>query len=318
MNSNEGKDEFIERRTVQIMGKGFSREDATSQAREEWSMESNKKAIKPNKGKITLGQIATFLLVVFIGVVVYTQGENKQSSSGDEQNIGVISAPANIDEKVPEVGITSSPLKEIESVPFTVECLFISSLFTDNHKLARVDVSVSNGDQSSWAATMMAAAEAAKESGADSIEISLLNSNISKNEAPLFREIGHAYFMPKADIGLWTKNGKGVEWSVYAAKKENLMTKRDIDITNLYDKSLASLISKGVEENEADKIAGNQVAKKFNLKPDWRLPTGSYSSSSDEVNVSGFSVNSSKSRAGMDAISNLIQNANYPSYSSCN
>jgi len=210
----------------------------------------------------------------------------------------------------------SNSVGEIESLPFETECVFYSSLFDDGHSLARVDVSVSGGDPKSWAATLVAVAFSAKETGADSIQVYLHNQAFDKSVEGIFRDIGVAYYQPTGK-GIWSDEDGSKVLTVYSSQREKLLGKRDFDITNDFNKINQSLIDNGVEYDKADKIAGDKVAKKYHLKKDWLLPTGNYSSSSDEINVNDWKIDTSPSNDALNKIKYIYKEIQRPTYSSC-
>lgn len=205
---------------------------------------------------------------------------------------------------------------EIKSLPFETECVFYSSLFNEGHSLARIDISVNGGDPKSWAATLATVAYSAKETGADSIQVYLHNQFFKKDVEGIFRDIGVAYYQPTGS-GLWSETDGGKILTIYSSRRDKLLGKREFDITNDFNKINQSLIDHGVDYDKADKIAGDKVAKKYHLKKDWILPTGNYSSSSDEINVSDWKIDTSASNDALGKIKYIYKEIRQPTYSSC-
>lgn len=116
----------------------------------------------------------------------------------------------------------------IPTLPFSVECVFVSSLFNDNHKLARISIAVGDGTPNEMAATMVIVAKSAKKTGADSIQIDLKNKKLPSDVEDAFRQIGIAYFSPNPEFSLWSDEGKGKQWEVFVSHREKLITQNKL------------------------------------------------------------------------------------------
>ncbi|WP_439413085.1 hypothetical protein [Enterobacter ludwigii] len=256
----ETKEEFIERRTKDIMSDGFSFEDAKAQAAEEWGMGVNRKIVK-NKSK-SKNLIVGLFLLLFIVVALY-------SCTGD-------SAPS-----VDDVEQSNSTL--VESMPFNIEEAFVSTSFKNQHKYAKVSVGVHGGSRDEWLATVISIAKTVRVTGADSIEISLRQMEIPEGEALVYRELAHAYYAPNPSFSLWSHNGKGNRWDVYVAQKNKVATQKDVNVDNYYNEQYNKLRNKGIDDDSADRKAGILTAKKYGLARDFLLWSGNIDDSVDRV-----------------------------------
>ncbi|WP_175784505.1 hypothetical protein [Burkholderia ambifaria] len=165
----------------------------------------------------------------------------------------------------------ASALSQVNALPFTIEAANLSNLFRDNLKVSQVQVGVTGGSESEWAATAIAIAERVATFGANSIDVSVRRNEITQSQGARFREVARVYFSPDPAHTVWKGDP---QWSIKVADAAHLSTQRDVEITDAYNAENRWSLDKGLDDDDADRKAGAIVAKKFQLPKDWQLPIG--------------------------------------------
>jgi hypothetical protein len=189
------------------------------------------------------------------------------------------------------------------ALPFLIETVSLSDLFKNNLKVATVNVGVTGGVPSEWAATSIAIAEKVATFGADSIEVSIRRNEITQPQGVTFREVVHTYYNPNPNRSVWDDNK---QWTIYVADQNHLATQKDVAISDEFQELNQKLIDKGLDVDMADKKAGAAIAKKFNLPKDWRLPIGNMSFNGDGMDRKSLSVSLESASESLDALGRCL------------
>lgn len=190
-----------------------------------------------------------------------------------------------------------------KALPFSIESVMLSDMFKDNLKVARVNVGVTGGTPSEWAATSAAIAEKTATFGADSIEVTVRRNEITQAHGVMFREVVHAYYSPNPSHTVWDG---GKTWEMYVANPNQLATQQDVAIFEEFQALNEKLLEKGVDGEAADKKAGAVIAKKYNLPKDWRLPNGNIDTNVDGFDRKSIAIDAAPAQGSLDTLTRCM------------
>jgi hypothetical protein len=203
-----------------------------------------------------------------------------------------------------EVASPSAAAAEDRAMHFSIESAWLSDMFKDDLKVAKVQAAVHGGTPREWAATAIVIAEAVASYGADSVEVSVTRDDIHQQRGERFREIAHVYFSPKPERSLWDEK---TPWTIFMADADRLSTQTDVSVTEEFDALDQKYIAAGLSTEAAERKAAAIVAKKFKLPKDWTLPLGNAVVKGSGISKEAFNVKPDAARESLEKLSRCMK-----------
>lgn len=219
----------------------------------------------------------------------------------------LLTACSNDTSPTPDANVTPSPnARHGTALPFNINHAVINSAFQNDTKLAQITISVNGGSQGDWVATGIRAAERAVSAGGDAAQVNVNRADLDgRDDVPnMFRELATVYYAPNKDKDPWSGGKGGKVWGILIA--DHLVTSEQINIYNDFENLTEKLVNHGMDPNRADEIAGKKIARKYHLKPDWRLPIGG--TGGQELGREDFVIDQDQSKNSQDKLVSCLAN----------
>lgn len=179
----------------------------------------------------------------------------------------------------------------IHALPFAIDTVMLSDLFTSNLKVAKINVHVDGGTPQEWVATALAIAHEVGNLGANSIEATVDRTDLGGIEPappPMFFHLARVSFSPDPRHTVWD-NMPQTSISVTETPATREEVQRDDEFEALVEKNN----DMGMDSDVAETKAAATIAKKYHLPKDWQL----YSGGLDESKFPKADYNIDSSRA---------------------
>ncbi len=146
----------------------------------------------------------------------------------------------------------------------------VSTLTDRELKRTSLLISADGGTIDDKVATALLVAEKLAVIQNDMIEVVIERTDLdSITSYPEFKKVVQVSYAPKLD------RAPGYNEEIKVRHSDRLVTVSEVQSAYEYDKVLRKFLESGTDQNKAERIAGEQIAKKFGLPRDWKMPINS-------------------------------------------
>ncbi len=143
----------------------------------------------------------------------------------------------------------------------------VVTLTDRNFKRINLTISAEGGTIDDQIATALVVAEKLANIQNDMIEIVIERTDLdSISIYPEFKQVVQVSYAPKLE------RAPGYSKTVQVRRAERLFTITEVQFVYEYNKTLRNLLDSGMEQNKADRIAGEKISEKYGLPTDWKMP----------------------------------------------